>query len=617
MSLDWAATLKDVYPCCRQTIESLGFSHPTPVQANVIPHFCAYKDVVVEAVTGSGKTLAFLIPIFHKLLSLPEPLPPQKTGGLIISPTRELSDQIFGVAQHFLSFCKLKLALITGGIRSHEDDLDVIAKGSNIVVGTPGRIFNVLSNGYLNVSSFEVLVFDEADRLLELGFESQINSILSMLPKQRRTGLFSATQSKNVEQLIRVGLRNPIRIELKIKNKKMKTQLTPKLLKNEWMKVEEGKEMLYFMHLLFNIAAKQKVIFFMLSCAEIDYVRSIIPILLKQHGIDSLNVWYLHGRYDQKLRTKIYSEFERANIGALICTDLCARGIDIPDIDVIVQCTPPQKIEMFTHRVGRTARNGKTGSSIVLLRDHEIEYLQLLKLKKVPISKQICLQFKERIFSKKDEENEQNDEHDIEKDEVKALTTQIQDILVSDRAIFDRAHRAFVSFAEAYRNHQSPYIFRLSLLNCGKIGNGMGLLYLPKLKKIRMHGRECFVERPDVDFDAIAYKNKKRERERQQKLKKNKQRRVQREERRKLRMEKEKVKGSLELHKNQKKQRQKKRKWKSDKDEQQQNKKKKQKRMSHKLREFKHYQKEEVLLKQLKKNYISQETFDKEMGYKL
>merc|ERR1712083_213085 len=173
------------------------------------------------------------------------------------------------------------------------------------------------------------------------------------------------------------------------------------------------------------------------------------------------------------LRTRIFCEFEQSNVGALICTDLCARGIDITDIDVIIQCTPPQKIEMFTHRVGRTARNGKSGNSIVLLRDHEIEYLQLLKLKKVPINKQICMSFKERIFSK----NDKTKSNDIQSDELKALTVKIQNILLSDRAIFDKANRAFVSFVEAYRNHQSPYIFRLSVLNCGRIANGMGLLY--------------------------------------------------------------------------------------------------------------------------------------------
>merc|ERR1712176_386914 len=163
-------------------------------------------------------------------------------------------------------------------------------------------------------------------------------------------------------------MRNPIRIELKIKNKQLKTQQTPKLLNNQYLVLQEGKEMLFLLHLLFNIARKQKAIFFMLSCAQIDYVRAIIPILFQS---ESLNIWYLHGRLDQKLRTRIIGEFSRTKVGALICTDLCARGIDIPDIDMIIQCDPPQKIDVFTHRVGRTARNGASGNGIVCLRQHE------------------------------------------------------------------------------------------------------------------------------------------------------------------------------------------------------------------------------------------------------
>merc|ERR1712228_1155351 len=172
-----------------------------------------------------------------------------------------------------------------------------------------------------------------------------------------------------------------------------------------------------------------------------------------------------------------------------------------------------------------------------------------LKLRKVPIRKQISLNFNKRIFSKTNINAFINDdceqEQNIQDDEVKALTLKIQCIL-----IFDRAHRAFVSFIEAYRNHQSPYIFRLSLLNCGQIANGFGLLYLPKLKKLKLHGMDCFVQRSDVDFDAIPYKNKKRERDRQSKLKQNKMRKQEKEKQKKIKNEKEKLKGTLDLNKN-------------------------------------------------------------------
>eukprot|EP01084_Bolivina_argentea_P009017 16878_1 len=534
MSLEWKEIMKNVHPCCTKTIQSLGFTKPTPVQANTIPHFTKYKDVVVEACTGSGKTLAFLIPIFHKLLSLETTtLQSYKTYGLVIAPTRELSDQIAEVAKQFLKHTnKLSLALITGGIRSHEQDLKIIRTGCNIVIGTPGRIYHCLSNGYLNVHDLEILVFDEADRLLELGFAKQINSILSFLPKQRRTGLFSATQSNTVQELIRVGLRNPIRIELKITHKKLTTQKTPKSLSNQYIEINEGNEMVYLMYLLTNFAIKQKVIIFVLTCAQVDYLRVVINKLLPNQSI-----WYMHGRLDQKIRTRIYKQFLKTKTGALICTDVVARGIDIPDIDLIIQFDPPQKLEFFVHRVGRTARMGKTGNAIVLLRKHEMNYLKLLQMRKVPISKEICINFKQRLFSKMniiklkafiDDDDDIKMDNNIIKDEMEALTERLQELLLNDRNIFDKAHKAFVSFVEAYNNHECKYIFSINVLNCGKIANAMGLLYLPKLKRIRMNGCDDFIEREGVDFNSISYKNKWREKERLQRMKMNKQRKLDR-----------------------------------------------------------------------------------------
>merc|ERR1712129_395724 len=215
-----------------------------------------------------------------------------------------------------------------------------------------------------------------------------------------------------------------------------------------------------------------------------------------------------------------------------------------------------------------------------------------------------------------------------ENDELKALTSKIQEILISDRGVLDKANRAFVSFVEAYRNHQSPYIFRLSLLNCGMIGNGMGLLYLPKLKRITMHGMESFVGRPEVDMNSVAYKYKRKKRNDSRNWHGIKKKKLQKEKRREAILEKQKAKGTLNLNSNQnkkrnggenakarKRERGKKRKGQFDKNGEP--KKKMKKRASHKLREFRHYQKEEMLLKQLKKNHISQDTFDKEMGYKM
>jgi len=347
----------------------------------------------------------------------------------------------------------------------------------------------------------------------------------------------------------------------------------------------------------------------------------------------------LHGRLDQKLRTKIHKEFLYTKHGALISTDVVARGIDIPDIDIIIQFDPPQKIEYFVHRVGRTARMGKAGNAIVLLREHEIAYLRLLQLRKVPISKQISIQFKQRLFSQQkyknvesficdDSENKYLESmENIKKEEALALTQKLQHLQLNDRAVFDKANRCFVSFVEAYNNHESSYIFKMSLLNVGLIANGMGLLYLPKLKRIKLFGIESFVKTPNVDFNHIAFRDKRRERERQQKLKMIQQKKLQRQNKQKQKeFNKQKfMNDDNDIHDDDEMKKKKHRKKNIGNSKKRKQKfgidgkpvSKKQKRLSHKLREFKHYQKEEVLLKQLKRNHISQSQFDKEMGYKL
>merc|ERR1719242_1553930 len=224
----------------------------------------------------------------------------------------------------------------------------------------------------------------------------------------------------------------------------------------------------------------------------------------------------------QVKRTKIHQRFLKAPRGILVSTDVVARGIDIPDVDVVLQVDPPKKIDFFVHRVGRTARMGKSGSAIVLLREHELDYLRLLQLRKVPISKEISIQFKDRLFSTKNESTKSKDTETVEEQEVKALSLKLQELILSDRLLFDSANKAFVCFMKAYQNHECRYMFRLSLLNAGQIANGMGLLHFPKMKDIKLSGIESFVKRENVDYDKIAYKDKGREAVRQQILKKRK-----------------------------------------------------------------------------------------------
>ncbi|CDQ79101.1 unnamed protein product [Oncorhynchus mykiss] len=223
-----------------QTLNELGFTHMTPVQSACIPLFMRNKDVAAEAVTGSGKTLAFVIPIIEILIKREDKLKKMQVGALIVTPTRELALQISEVMGQFLQkFPQFRQILLIGGSNPIEDVEKFKEQGANILIATPGRLedmFRRKADGLdlaLSVKFLEVLVLDEADRLLDMGFEASLNVILGYLPKQRRTGLFSATQTQELEKLVRAGLRNPVRITVKEKGVAAScTQKTPARLCN-------------------------------------------------------------------------------------------------------------------------------------------------------------------------------------------------------------------------------------------------------------------------------------------------------------------------------------------------------------------------------------------------
>ena len=234
-----------------RTLKRLKFSKMTPVQAATIPLFLQRKDVAAEAVTGSGKTLAFIIPLLETLTKLSTPLNKHQIGALIISPTRELASQISEVLQEFLKDTDSSLSqqLFIGGNKVDKDVQKYEDTGGNIVIGTPGRLEDLLlgktvgatmgQNKFVTgLKSLEMLIMDEADRLLSLGFETAINTILGFCPKQRRTGLFSATQTSEVSSLIRAGLRNPVMVSVKDHSRSEADQRTPASLENYYMMVE-------------------------------------------------------------------------------------------------------------------------------------------------------------------------------------------------------------------------------------------------------------------------------------------------------------------------------------------------------------------------------------------
>lgn len=358
-----------------QAIKDMNFTTMTEIQRRGIPPLLAGKDVLGAAKTGSGKTLAFLIPAVEMLRSL-KFKPRNGTGVIVVSPTRELALQIFGVARELMAHHSQTFGIVIGGA-NRRAEAEKLSKGVNLLIATPGRLLDHLQNtqGFV-YKNIKALIIDEADRILEVGFEDEMRQIVKILPKnERQTMLFSATQTTKVEDLARISLR-PGPLYINVDNSKEHSTV-------------EGLEQGYVIcdsdmrfRLLFTFLKKhpkKKIIVFFSSCNCVKYYSELLNYI-------DLPVLDLHGKQKQQKRTNTFFEFCNAEKGTLICTDVAARGLDIPAVDWIVQFDPPDDPRDYIHRVGRTARgaNGK-GKSLMFLQPSEVGFLRHLKEAKVPL----------------------------------------------------------------------------------------------------------------------------------------------------------------------------------------------------------------------------------------
>ena len=360
-----------------KVLQKLNFEFMTPVQGATIPHFMKNKDVAVEAVTGSGKTLAFVIPLLEILSKVSRTWTGKGTGALVLTPTRELASQITGVLENFLKIFCFKTLLLIGGTDVHDDVARINAEGGQIIVATPGRLVDLLGRPSCSLAgslrNLEVLVLDEADRLLELGFEQSVNTILSYCPKQRRTGLFSATLNSNVKALIRAGLRNPVTITVKDKRTAKDKAPTPKSLSNYFLVCDPANKLSVLLKILAE-KSNEKVIVFFATCASVGYFSAIAKKLLPERNVVSM-----HGKMHKK-RQQLFKEFFESLQAVLMCTDVMARGVDFPSVDLVIQFDPPSSTSSFVHRCGRTARLGKQGEALVMLLPSEVAYVEFLSV---------------------------------------------------------------------------------------------------------------------------------------------------------------------------------------------------------------------------------------------
>ncbi|KAI5633511.1 DEAD/DEAH box helicase domain-containing protein [Phthorimaea operculella] len=570
---DWSKVTPPLSKPVLRCIEKQGFKSMTPIQAAVIPLILSCKDVVAEAVTGSGKTLAFVVPLLEMLLKKEKdgPLRKDMIYGVIISPTRELATQIHKVIELFLAEPELShitMSLLLGG-RPIEVDMQSLQKGSQIAVCTPGRLQDLLDERkQLNLAGrlkeLEFLVLDEADRLLDLGFSVTLTTILQYLPRQRRTGLFSATQTKELQDLVRAGLRNPVVVSVKEKS----TISTPLLLENYYVIVEPQDKFLF----LLNFIRNRKIVkglFFLPTCASVDYWADVLPVFLPD-----IKVFAIHGKMKLK-RSKILEKFREADNTILLCTDLLARGLDIPEVEWVLQWEPPTNPASLVHRVGRTARGGAAGCSLLPLLPTEDTYVPFIKTN--------------QMVELKDWRKSKDEIKISEKLRDKVLTI-LHNQQKKDRSIFDKGQRAFVSHIRAYSKHECNLLLQLKELPLGHIATR------PK---------------EDIDFNSIPYLNKQKEQSRLQKLEEYKKTGVWPSKKKKKMMQ-TKPWDQTKLNKEERKERKKKRKDTKTKQENSVAGKKGKKRKAVTQEELDELAKDVALMKKLKKRKITQEQFDQE-----
>ncbi|KGB78408.1 ATP-dependent rRNA helicase SPB4 [Cryptococcus deuterogattii R265] len=568
----WTKLNPPLSPWIMDVINTMGFKNMTPVQAGTIPRAVKNQDCVVEAVTGSGKTLAFTIPVLERLSRREEPYKKGEIAAIVVAPTRELATQIHAVFSHFLS------SLIppeneeeTADVEGHAPPIAsssrspsplsnkplfplpmLVTSGTptpyetfqsthpSILIGTPGRLAAFLLNprglAIVRVSELDVLVLDEADRLLSSpDHRRDVERIMRHLPKQRRTHLFSATMTDAVEEMIGLGLRNPVRIVVNLKDKRKngeepKERRTPMALQNTYLVCRHAEKTLQLIRLLLSESTKHersKFIVYFSTCAAVDYfyrILSRLPLLSKFH------LTSFHGELPPKIRETALSTFtshpsSHLSPAVLLCTDVAARGVDFPDIDVVVQYDAPTDPKTFSHRAGRTARAGRRGKAVLLLgKGREEDYVDFLNIRKIPLTKQPYISAS----------LEEVDTPQILDPEATTLLHSIRQIILTDRELSDKAAKSFVSAFRAYSKHEASFIFRTLDFDFNSQAISFGLLRLPampeikdwkkkkeaerkRLEKIKSEGGEVEEreviewEDAEVNWDTFPYASKQRE----------------------------------------------------------------------------------------------------------
>ena len=333
-----------------KVIEELGFNEPTEIQEKAIPLALKGKDIIGGSATGSGKTLAFGSAIIENVEKN------KKIQAIVLTPTRELAEQVATSIRNFGKNKNLKVLAVYGGVNINSQIRQIST--TDVLVGTPGRIIDHIDRETLRLDGIKILVLDEVDRMFDMGFSRDVEKIIKECPEKRQTMMFSATISQDIDYLAKKYTRNPAEIAVK-------SYVDPSKLKQVYYDVADNKKFSLFVSLLKKESADLVMVF----CGTRRNVDFISDNLIK----NGIHAKAIHGKIEQKKRIRVLEEFHKKGLGVLVCTDVAARGLDIKGVSHVYNYDVPNDLNDYIHRIGRTARAGKEGKAITILASRDYE----------------------------------------------------------------------------------------------------------------------------------------------------------------------------------------------------------------------------------------------------
>jgi superfamily II DNA/RNA helicase len=371
----------DFHDAVMEGVEAIGYEKPTAVQELAIPFIIDQKDVIACAQTGTGKTAAYVLPLLHNLLT--HPSRGHSIRALIIAPTRELAVQIDQQLEGFAYFAGISSIAIYGGGTGADFEVEkrAVKEGADVIVATPGRLISHLNLGYVKLDKLSCLILDEADRMLDMGFMPDIQRIISFLPTERQTLMFSATMPEEIRRLARKVMQEPEEISLEV-SKPAENVLQAAYMVHDSQKTKLLKSLIHDKEELASI-----LIF--------SATKSNVKDLEKELKRMKMDVRAIHSDLDQSVRKEVLNDFKNRHVRILVATDIVSRGIDVDNISLVLNYNVPQDAEDYVHRVGRTARAEKTGIAITFINQKEVRNFQKIEkligseVRKMPLPEEL------------------------------------------------------------------------------------------------------------------------------------------------------------------------------------------------------------------------------------